>query len=105
MTDHLKAPVVTVDSKNLTESGFIIHSIISNYPNSSVESSPSDDSIFWSHFSEGSMMTLFQGGAAVGAIAGGFSKGMMGEVDEGEKKGIDKFARFFAVSLFTCMIG
>jgi hypothetical protein len=44
------------------------------------------------------MMTLFQGGAATGAMVAGFGKGMFGEIGEEEKKGIEKFGKFFTVS-------
>ena len=57
-----RAPVVSIDGKLYAESGPIVHKLLSlTAPGrDSLEAETSEDSLFWSHFSEGSLMTLLQ---------------------------------------------
>lgn len=106
-TDHAKlpqAPIVELDGEVLTESGYIIHRLITGFPNSNVEHAASNNSTFWSHFAEGSMMNLFQAGAVVGSTAAGFCRGMMGQLGEEEKNGVGRYSKWVLVR-FSHLIG
>ena len=97
-----KAPVVVLDGETLTESGYIVHRLISLFPDTAdIETTPSNNSIFWSHFAEGSMMNLLQAGATVGALSAGWQGGAFGQIGDEEKEGIKKFAGFLTVRLST----
>lgn len=47
--------------------------MLSHHPSSTTESSPSPDSIFWSHFAEGSLMLHLQAAFTASKIWEGFS--------------------------------
>ncbi|KAL1406805.1 bifunctional glutathione transferase/peroxidase [Vanrija albida] len=55
-----KSPALEVDGRLLTESGFITHYLIGRYTSPNVERTPSDDSVFWSHFAEGTLLLWLQ---------------------------------------------
>ncbi|CAK9783416.1 hypothetical protein CC85DRAFT_254545 [Cutaneotrichosporon oleaginosum] len=72
-----KAPAVTVDGRVLTESGFIAHYLLAHLSqqsgNADLESPASDDSIFWSHFAEGSLMLNLQAAVTAMRVQQGFA--------------------------------
>ncbi|BEJ13335.1 hypothetical protein CspHIS471_0305090 [Cutaneotrichosporon sp. HIS471] len=70
-----KAPAVQVDGKVVTESGFITHYLLKHLNSGlpDLETSPSEDSIFWNHFSEGSLMLHLQGGITAMKVQQGFA--------------------------------
>lgn len=57
-----------------------------------METTPSNDSIFWAHFAEGSQMNLFQAGAFIGASSHAWAGGKVDGLSEEERKGIAKYA-------------
>lgn len=91
---------MTVDSKVLTESGFIIHYLLTHFPSGNVEATPSDDSTFWSHTSEGSLMLQLQAGVMVQLTAGAMAAGKIPGVNLGDegKGALGGYAKFFNVS-------
>ncbi|WWD22094.1 hypothetical protein CI109_106583 [Kwoniella shandongensis] len=96
-----RAPALLLDDELLTESAYIIHTLLSlpevqdaaKKGEIDVQVENTKDDLFWSHFSEGSMMNLFQAGAIVGATGQGWTQGglVKGLSDE-EKKGIEKYS-------------
>lgn len=70
-----KAPAVTVDGRVLTESGFITHYLLAHLAsgNPDLETPASDDSVFWSHFSEGSLMLHLQSAVTALKVQQGFA--------------------------------
>ncbi|GMK56455.1 hypothetical protein CspeluHIS016_0302950 [Cutaneotrichosporon spelunceum] len=69
-----KAPVLVVDGHTLTESGFITYYLLKHFPiPDEVESTPSDDSVFWNHFSEGSLMLHLQSEITAQKVQQGFA--------------------------------
>ena len=89
-----------LDGESLAESGYIIERLLKLAPASAdVETTPSDDSLFWNHFAEGSLMSHFQFGAMIQASSGAWVGGQAGDLDEGAKEGIKKYAGWFYVSL------
>ena len=88
-----KAPVLELDGEVITESAYIIHRLLEIAPPGiDVETTPSNDSIFWAHFAEGSQMNLFQAGAVIGSTASAWAGGKVDGVSEEERKGIAKYA-------------
>jgi glutathione S-transferase len=83
----------------IAESGFITHKLITSYPSSSVENDATDDSVFWSHFSEGSLMTQLQLGISVmitsGAVAAGQMPGV--EMSEEGRKAVGQYGKVLMV--------
>jgi glutathione S-transferase len=55
-----KSPAVQLDDTVLTESGAILSTLMRTFPGAATEPEPSPDSLFWSHFSEGSLMLYLQ---------------------------------------------
>ncbi|BEI87974.1 uncharacterized protein CcaverHIS019_0106920 [Cutaneotrichosporon cavernicola] len=55
-----KSPAVQMDGKTLTESAAILGTLLRTFPSPSTENEPSPNSLFWSHFSEGSLMLYLQ---------------------------------------------
>lgn len=62
------------DGRMLTESGFIVHELLAAYPSAGTEAAPSADSVFWSHFAEGSLMLHLQAAFTAGKVAAGFAR-------------------------------
>lgn len=60
--------MLEVNGKILSETGFIVHYLMTHYPHA-LEGTPSDSSVFWSFFSEGSLMLHLQPGRIVGMAA------------------------------------
>ncbi|WWC67827.1 uncharacterized protein I206_101744 [Kwoniella pini CBS 10737] len=97
-----KSPAIIIDGETITESAFIIYKLL-NLPEISsekkskldVQINKTDNGIFWSHYSEGSMMNLFQASAIIGATSQAFINGqVIGELKEEEKKGIKDYSGF-----------
>lgn len=58
----------------LTESGFITHYFLEHFPtNPELEQRASDDSVFWSHFCEGSLMLNLQAAVTAMKVQQGFA--------------------------------
>lgn len=83
----------------IAESGFITHKLITSFPSSSIEKDASDDSVFWSHFSEGSLMTQLQLGISVmitsQAVANGQMPGV--EMSEDGRKSVGQYGKVLMV--------
>ena len=90
-----KAPVVEIDGEVVTESAYIIHRLLQLAPeHTDVETVPSNDSIFWAHFAEGSQMNLLQAGAIIGATAGAWKGGKVGDLGEEGQAAIGKYSQW-----------
>jgi hypothetical protein len=57
-----------------------------------VELTPTDDDLFWAHFSEGSQMNLLQAGLIVSGTAAAWSGGLAARMSEEGKAGIKQYA-------------
>ncbi|CAK9786684.1 hypothetical protein CC85DRAFT_262658 [Cutaneotrichosporon oleaginosum] len=55
-----KSPAVQLDNTVLTESAAILSTLMRTFPTPGIEAEPSPNSLFWSHFSEGSLMLYLQ---------------------------------------------
>nr|WPS94660.1 Glutathione S-transferase [Naematelia aurantialba]WRH23611.1 glutathione S-transferase [Naematelia aurantialba] len=88
-----KAPVLELDGEILTESGYIVHRLIRHFAKqaASVLDTSSNDSIFWSHFSEGSLMLMLQAATMSSLTAGAFAAGQAGGLNEAERAGVAKY--------------
>jgi len=84
----------------IAESGYITHKLMTSFPSSTIEKELSDDSSFWSHFSEGSLMTQLQLGISVmittGAVASGQMPGV--EMSEEGRKAVGQYGKVLMVS-------
>lgn len=90
-----KAPVLELDGEVITESAYIIHLLLQLAPdNKDVETTPSNDSVFWGHFAEGSQMNLFQAGAIIGATGAAWKGGVVGGLGEEGKEGVAKYTQW-----------
>lgn len=83
-----KAPVLEYNGERLTESGAIIFQLLSEAKNPppELETKISRDSMFWSHFSEGSLMMYIQPRVAVNNIAAG----LVARDKGGDARGVKK---------------
>ena len=88
----------------IAESGYITHKLMTSYPSSTIEKELSDDSCFWSHFSEGSLMTQLQLGISVmittGAVASGQMPGV--EMSEEGRKAVGQYGKVLMVRESSC---
>jgi glutathione S-transferase len=96
-----QAPALTIDKETISESGYIIHRLLQlPSPNrAEVEETPSNDSVFWSHFSEGSQMNILQAERMVGATAAGVARGgvrVEGVGEEG-RGAVGKYGKWVSV--------
>ncbi|ORY27740.1 putative glutathione transferase [Naematelia encephala] len=91
-----KAPVLQLDGETLTESGYIVHRLFQEFGKKASGSldTESNDSVFWSHFSEGSLMIAFQAWAVTNMSAAAFISGQAGGLDESERAGVAKYRSF-----------
>ena len=48
--------MLQIDNETLKESGSIIHTLLLRHAREGIETPPGDSSVYWSHFSEGSLM-------------------------------------------------
>ncbi|ADV24625.1 glutathione transferase [Cryptococcus gattii Ru294] len=98
-----RAPALILDGRLLTESAYIIHTLLTlpevqqaaQNGEIDVQVDNTNEDVFWSHFAEGSMMNLFQAMATVGASSQGWLSGKvpgLPEMSEDEKKGIQKYS-------------
>jgi glutathione S-transferase len=77
----------------VTESAYILHRLLQLAPdNTDVETVPSNDSIFWAHFAEGSQMNLLQAGAIIGATGSAWGSGKVGGLGEEGRAAVGKYA-------------
>jgi glutathione S-transferase len=96
-----KGPAVTLNGESFGESGYVIHrlltdpSVLSATKNPDIETTPSNDSVFWAHASEAACMTWFQSSAMVGAGARAWVSGTVGDADDKDKTAIQKFAGWY----------
>ncbi|KAL1408940.1 hypothetical protein Q8F55_005754 [Vanrija albida] len=62
VSDIAKSPVLEIDGAVLTESGAIVHALLARYwtPGRGLERTPSETSVFWGYFSEGTLMLHLQ---------------------------------------------
>lgn len=82
-----KAPVLEHNGETLTESAAIIYQLISeNSPPPHIERTVSRNSMFWSHFSEGSLMMYIQPRVVVNAVSSGAIARDKGGDSQGVKK-------------------
>ncbi|WVQ84151.1 hypothetical protein IAT38_006298 [Cryptococcus sp. DSM 104549] len=98
-----RAPALILDGNLVIESAFIIHTLLAlpevkqaaekGEIDVQVENTPDD--VFWSHFAEGSMMTLLQAGAMSGGTAAVWTSGQVPNVSDEEKEGIKKYSGWF----------
>jgi glutathione S-transferase len=95
-----QAPALTIDSSTISESAYIIHRLLSiPSPNrGAVESTPSDDSVYWAAFAEGSLMNLMQAELTVAATAKAWEKGMVGGLAEEGKRAVGEYGKWMSVS-------
>jgi glutathione S-transferase len=68
----------------LTETGFIVQYLLKNFPKAGLEATPSDDSVHWSFFSEGTLMLHLQPGRVLGFAAGALPKKPGVSAEEGK---------------------
>ncbi|ORX34484.1 hypothetical protein BD324DRAFT_636109 [Kockovaella imperatae] len=100
VTPFGKAPAVELDGELLVESGYIIDRILDLFPpGSDVESVPSNNSKFWSHYCEGSLVNYFQMSATLQITSAGWTSGAIGDLDEAGKAGVKKYANFLNETL------
>ncbi len=75
--------MVEIDGRIASETGSIIHNLLGAHPAAGIESTPSNDSYFWSHFSEGTMMLHLQPSRVLGMMDGAMNKRLSKEGAEG----------------------
>ncbi|BEI80329.1 hypothetical protein CcaverHIS002_0108580 [Cutaneotrichosporon cavernicola] len=78
-----KSPVIEIDGRIATETGSIIHNLVGAHSTPEIERSPSNDSYFWSLFSEGTMMLHLQPARVLGMMDGAMGKRLSKEGAEG----------------------
>ena len=93
----LQSPVLDLNGEFLTESGSIIHRLISDFPSDALECPAGTSSVFWSHFSEGSLMSLLQTSVIVEATSAGWARGTIGNLDESQISGVTKYSKWLTV--------
>jgi glutathione S-transferase len=77
----------------MTETGFMVHYLLAHIPHPGLEQHPSDDSYFWSHFSEGTMMLHLQPALLLSMGAEGLAK--KGGTTESQAEGINILYNWF----------
>lgn len=87
--------MLELDGEVISESAYIIHRLLALGPSDSVETQPSNDSIYWSHFSEASQMNLMQAGAILGATSAGFSQMVL--KDDAGKEAVKSYNQWVQV--------
>ncbi|KAK8846847.1 hypothetical protein IAR55_005935 [Kwoniella newhampshirensis] len=96
-----RAPALMLNDKLLTESAYIIHTLLSlpevkaaaEKGEVDVQLETTEDDLFWGHFAEASQLNLFQAGAIIGATSQGWLQGgMVPGLSDEEKKGIEKYS-------------
>ena len=98
--------MLQLDGETLTESGYIIHKLLALPRSSSaIESHPSDHSLFWSYYSEGSMITLIQAGAIITGTSNAWKGGHTGDLNDEGKEGVAKYSGWLLVSLSSSSWG
>lgn len=65
--------MVIIDGKTCTESGAIVHRLLSTHSHAGIEQNAGEDSVFWSHFAEGSLMLHLQAAFTASKVAAGFA--------------------------------
>lgn len=93
--------MVELDGEVLHESGYIITRLLA-LPTSStdVETKPSNDSQYWSAFSEGTLMVWMQAGTIIKGTTKGFAAAALaGEGGEQGRQALDAYAGWAQVSV------
>ncbi|WOO84364.1 Glutathione S-transferase 3 [Vanrija pseudolonga] len=91
-----KSPVLEVDGKKLTESGYITHYLLTRHSSPSAEAPPGDDSVFWAHYAEGTLQLWLQPAFMVAKGVEGFKKVAWYKMLPGMKMGAGAFGGWFA---------
>lgn len=97
-----KAPALTIDGRVLAESGYIVQHIINNYE--SLRSAPADsepdvdlqttdDSLYWSHWAEGTQMMYTQPTGYLRLARAMADDGAFGAFDGAETRGMERFIK------------
>ncbi|WWC87017.1 uncharacterized protein L201_001900 [Kwoniella dendrophila CBS 6074] len=97
-----KAPTIELNGKVITESSFIIWKLLhlseiqsNSFKKIDVQIEQTEDDVFWGHYSEGSMMNLFQASAIIQATTQAWNNGMIiKEIDENSKKAVGDYSGF-----------
>lgn len=61
-------------------------------PEAGVELEPSEHSVFWSHWAEGTQMFAFHAKAVIGSVKMGVPLGVFGKFSEEEQKGAERLS-------------
>ena len=91
--------MLELDGEALTESGSIVHRLLSRYAVSGVESQAGRHSVFWTHFSEGTLMSMLHASSVVASTGGAWSKGIMGGLGEEGRDAVGKYSQWLLVPL------
>ncbi|RXK39040.1 hypothetical protein M231_03664 [Tremella mesenterica] len=97
-----RAPVVELDGELLAESGSIVRRLLAlkDAPGrENLEDVTGDDSAFWSHWCEGSLMTFFQASALIGGSSQAFLAGAGGPISEEGNKSVGDYATWVTTNV------
>ena len=90
--------MVTIDGENVWESGYIVYRLMGLVPDCpNVETIPSNDSVYWSHFAEGTLMSYLQNRTVVDITSEAWTGGAMGNLGEEGKDGVKQYAEWLKV--------
>ncbi|WVO13139.1 hypothetical protein L204_100751 [Cryptococcus depauperatus] len=106
-----RAPALELDGDLLTESAYIVHTLLSlpevqkaaKDGEIDVQTENTKDDIFWSHFAEGSQLNLLQAIGTIGATSQVWRKGGLPglpELSEEQKSGIEKYSGWLTTIFF-----
>lgn len=95
-----KGPALSIDDESFGESAYVIHRILSDPALTAsapvdIELQPSNWSMLWAHAAEAAGMTWLQEEAMVAVGGEAWLSGQVGQATEEEKKGIDKFVKWY----------
>jgi glutathione S-transferase len=85
VTPLSKSPAILLDGRLIYESGAIITELLAQFPHAGVEGTPSQQSTFWSYFSEGGVMLFFQPARFLTTGASLIKKGLSAEEQKGSE--------------------
>lgn len=91
-----QSPVLEVDGKKLTESGYISYYLLTRHTSPNTEAPPGDDSVFWAHYAEGTLQLWLQPAFMVAKGVEGFKKVPFYKMLPGMKMGAGAFGGWFA---------
>ena len=91
-----------LDGEALTESGSIVHRLLTSYPSAGVEEAQSSHhSVFWTHFSEGTLMNMFLASRVVASTSGAWTRGQLGELGEEGREAVGKYSQWLVVGRWS----